>query len=126
MTTVDDRSGASNHFRLGDYSSCRCPRDLELTTMLRELTVGPALPFSFECCHVRGGAFELTYFVPDRITGEPFRVVRAVPIPDDCNTREQLHRFVYDVLLGELQHELDEAWHVNGEMVRDPHRYESP
>lgn len=69
----------------------------------------------------------MTYVVPDRDTGKPIELMNEVPVPhyflegsvtyEDDEVRRWLHDSVNDL----LTHELNEAWHIAGVRVFDPH-----
>jgi hypothetical protein len=43
---------------------------------------------------------------------------------DQINDREFIERCIYDLVMTQLRHELDECWYVDGKRVRDPHNKE--
>lgn len=65
--------------------------------------------------------------VPHRDTGVPITIksdARMVKMRFDesIDPKRELADWVYEVVRSLLLHELDEAFHVNGVRVRDPHR----
>ena len=68
--------------------------------------------------------------VAERDTGEPTTVTLSHELAAcvvesyAADRREVLLDFVYNALRGVLLHELDEAWHVDGVRVKDPHKSE--
>lgn len=65
----------------------------------------------------------ITFMVPDRNTGKPAQISSSYPI-DSIRLIAQLDDVVYREVRRAVQHEVDEAWHVDDRRVFDPHRGE--
>jgi hypothetical protein len=43
---------------------------------------------------------------------------------DQINDQKFIEHFIYELVMTQLRHELDECWYVDGKRVRDPHNKE--
>lgn len=94
----------------------------ELREALRRIDLQfPAIPTKIDVDRTGGSVMlRIHVSVPDRRTGAGITVTHSFKVPDGISCSQFL-RFVEQRACGTWIHEFEEAFHLDGERIREPH-----